>query len=157
MVRMHLGAADDTEALGARIAASLHPRMVITLCGELGAGKTTLVRGMLRGLGWSGAVKSPTYTLVEHYHLERLYFYHFDFYRLNDPDEWETAGFGDYFGDDTVCVIEWPQRAGSHLPQPDLAIDIVYAGTTSDQGRDVVCTAHSPAGERCLSALAASN
>lgn len=152
-MRAHVASATDMEAFGARIATGLRPGIVVTLSGELGAGKTTLVRGMLRGLGWTGPVKSPTYTLVEHYVLSRLYFYHFDFYRLDDPDEWETAGFGDYFGDDSVCVVEWPERVGSHLPAADLTIDITYAGSSSDAGRNVSCIAHSPVGERCLSAM----
>ena len=151
-VRAHLAAAVDTERFGERIAAGLERGVVVTLSGDLGTGKTTLVRGMLRGLGWTGAVKSPTYTLVEHYILSRLYFYHFDFYRLDNPDEWEGAGFGDYFGEDSVCVVEWPERVGSHLPAADLAIDIAYAGSSSDAGREVRCTAHSAAGARCLTA-----
>lgn len=152
-MHVHLASATDTEAFGARVASALRPGMVVTLSGELGAGKTTLVRGMLRSLGWRGPVKSPTYTLVEHYVLSRLYFYHFDFYRLDNADEWETAGFADYFGDESVCVVEWPERVGSHLPSPDLAIDIAYAGSSSDAGRNLSCIAHSLAGERCLSAI----
>ena len=86
--------------------------MVVTLSGDLGAGKTTLVRGCLRELGWQGPVKSPTYTLVEHYPFSSLYFYHFDFYRFADPSEWDTAGLADCFRDDSVCVVEWPERVG---------------------------------------------
>ncbi len=111
-------------ALGARLARSLAPAAcVITLPGELGAGKTTLVRGLLRALGWTGPVKSPTYALVEHYRVSSLYFYHFDFYRFDDPDEWETAGFAEYFRRDAVCMVEWPERVERSLPAPDLAVD----------------------------------
>ncbi len=87
--------------------------MIVTLSGELGAGKTTLVRGMLRGLGWMGPVKSPSYALVEHYLFSSLYFYHFDFYRFDDLDEWNTTGFAEYFRPDSVAVIEWPERCAA--------------------------------------------
>jgi tRNA threonylcarbamoyladenosine biosynthesis protein TsaE len=79
------------------------------------------VRGCLRALGWKGRVKSPTYTLVEHYPLSSLYFYHFDFYRFADPREWETAGLADCFRSDAACVVEWPERVGDLLPPADLA------------------------------------
>src|SRR4029450_3009308 len=92
---LHLPDGPATEAAGARLASALHPGMIVTLSGELGTGKTTLVRGALRALGWQGRVKSPTYTLVEHYPFSSLYFYHFDFYRFADPSEWETAGLAD--------------------------------------------------------------
>ena len=88
---MDLSDSAATEAAGARLAPALSGGMLITLSGELGTGKTTLVRGTLRALGWTGAVKSPTYTLVEHYPFATLYFYHFDFYRFDDPIEWETG------------------------------------------------------------------
>ena len=124
--------------------------MVVTLAGDLGSGKTTLVRGLLRARGVQGAVKSPTYTLVEHYPVSSLYFYHFDFYRFVNPDEWDSAGMSDYFRDDAVCIVEWPERVGDRLPAPDLALSLSYA---ADGGRDLVAIAHSTAGERCLTAL----
>jgi tRNA threonylcarbamoyladenosine biosynthesis protein TsaE len=125
--------------------------MIVTLQGDLGTGKTTLVRGLLRALGVSGAVKSPTYTLVEHYMVSSLYFYHFDFYRFANPDEWDYAGMSDYFRDDAVCIVEWPERVGDRLPAPDLALSLSYA---ADDGRDVAATAYTAAGERCVTALA---
>jgi tRNA threonylcarbamoyladenosine biosynthesis protein TsaE len=119
--------AKATEDLGRALASTLSGGMVITLAGQLGAGKTTLVRGVLRGLDIRGAVKSPTYTLVEPYAISSLYLYHFDFYRLGDPDEWEAAGFREYFRDDAICMIEWPEKAGPALPRPDLAISLEIA------------------------------
>src|SRR5215468_7521416 len=113
--------AASTEAAGARLASALRGAMVIGISGELGAGKTTLVRGCLRALGWNGPVKSPTYMLVEQYPLPSLYFFHFDFYRFADPSEWETAGLADAFRADSVCLVEWPERVGSRRPLPDLA------------------------------------
>ena len=126
--------------------------MVVTLQGELGTGKTTFVRGLLRARGIEGAVKSPTYALVEHYSISSLYFYHFDFYRFTNPNEWDSAGMSDYFRDDAVCLVEWPERVGDRLPKPDLALSLSYAD--EDEGRDVVVVAHTADGERCLTAIA---
>lgn len=115
------------EALGARLAAQ-YPTGTIYLQGELGAGKTTLVRGWLRALGRQGAVKSPTYTLIEPYELGGRHVYHFDLYRLTDPHELENIGARDYFRPDTLCLIEWPERASSFLPLPNLTIHISHHG-----------------------------
>ena len=120
--------------------------MRIYFRGELGSGKSTLIRGLLRGLGVQARVKSPTYTLVELYVLSRLNLYHFDFYRFLDAREFQDAGLADYFQGDGVCLVEWPERAGDALPGPDLEITLVYAGT----GRTVTAQAYGPAGERCL-------
>src|SRR3954465_4784748 len=111
---MNLKLADEaaTLALGARLAAGAMPGRVLHLRGDLGAGKTTLVRGLLGALGHTGRVKSPTYTLVEVYTLSRLNFYHFDFYRFKHSSEWLASGFRDYFNPQSVCVVEWPERAG---------------------------------------------
>ena len=127
--------------------------MIVALSGELGAGKTTLVRGCLHALGWEGPVKSPSYTLVEHYPLSRLYFYHFDFYRFADPSEWETAGLADCFRDDAVCVVEWPERVAGLLTPPDLALTLAHPADPSVQGRLLALNAHSEDGERCLTAM----
>lgn len=126
--------------------------MLVTLQGDLGTGKTTLVRGVLRARGIEGPVKSPTYTLVEHYPVSSLYFYHFDFYRFMSADEWDDAGFSEYFRDDSVCLVEWPERVAGLLRAPDLALSLSYG---TPDGRELVVAAHSPAGERCLSVLAA--
>jgi tRNA threonylcarbamoyladenosine biosynthesis protein TsaE len=149
----HLADSVATEAAGARLALELRGGMVISLSGDLGAGKTTLVRGCLRRLGWAGSVKSPTYTLVEHYLFSSLYFYHFDFYRFADPSEWETAGLADCFRNDAVCVVEWPERVGSLLPPPDLGLSLAHPADAQAAGRDLALHARTESGERCLSAM----
>lgn len=138
-----------TLALGAALAPHVEPGLVVTLRGELGAGKTTLVRGLLRALGHAGRVKSPTYALVEVYEVSRLSLYHFDFYRFNDPSEWSYAGFRDVFNGRNICLIEWPERAGGQLPPADLEIAL----ETKEPGRLATLTALSPLGVRLLAAL----
>ncbi len=150
---LYLRDATGTEAAGARLAGELRDGMIVTLSGDLGAGKTTLVRGCLKALGWTGPVKSPSYPLVEHYPLSRLYLYHFDFYRFADPDEWETAGLADCFGRDAVCLIEWPERIAGRLPAPDLALALRYPADASLAGRELALEAHTEGGERCLTAM----
>jgi tRNA threonylcarbamoyladenosine biosynthesis protein TsaE len=144
-----------TEAVGAKLATGLAGGMVITLSGDLGTGKTTLVRGVLRALGWSDAVKSPTYTLVEYYPFSSLYFYHFDFYRFADPEEWETAGLAECFRDDSVCAIEWPERVPGRLPEADVALTFSLPTDPHAPGRRLAIDARTTAGERCLSAMTA--
>ena len=124
--------------------------MVVTLGGDLGAGKTTLVRGLLRARGIAGPVRSPTYTLVEHYPFSSLYFYHFDFYRFTNPHEWDSSGMSDYFRDDAVCIVEWPERVAGLLPRPDIALSLSHAR----DGRDLVAEAYSVSGAQCLAAIA---
>jgi tRNA threonylcarbamoyladenosine biosynthesis protein TsaE len=124
----------------------------VQLIGDLGAGKTTLVRATLRGLGHTGRVRSPTYTLVEPYVLERpageLALYHFDLYRFTDPAEWADAGFREYFDSGAICLVEWPQRAGRLLGVPDLifSLDLDHGG----DGRVLVARAYSESGKACL-------
>ena len=124
---LHLEDATATEAAGERLAGCLRNGMTITLSGDLGAGKTTFARGVLRALGWNGRVKSPTYALVEHYSFSSLYLYHIDFYRFEDPDEWEYAGLAECFRDDAVCLVEWPERVGDRLPPADVALTFEHA------------------------------
>ena len=123
---------------------------VIELRGELGAGKTTLVRHMLRALGVQGRVKSPTYAVVEPYELPGLSIWHFDFYRLNDPREWEDAGFRDIFASPGLKLAEWPDKAAGYIPTADLVISLTVR---EDQTREVRLTAQSPLGAMLLSAI----
>lgn len=116
----------ETMELGATVAKLLPVGGIVLLHGDLGAGKTTLVRGLLRSLGFIGTVKSPTYTLVEPYLVNDRDIYHFDLYRLSDPEELEYLGIRDYFRKDALCLIEWPDKAGGFLPQADLIINIEY-------------------------------
>jgi tRNA threonylcarbamoyladenosine biosynthesis protein TsaE len=141
-----------TEALGHALAAGAQGGRVLHLRGDLGAGKTTLVRGLLRALGHAGRVKSPTYTLVEPYELSSLHFYHFDFYRLKNQEEWAQAGFREYFNAHAMCAVEWPERAGDFLPRPDVEITLRFEG----EARRAFLEPHSEAGARWLSSLQSS-
>ena len=136
----------ETLALGAALATSIFSGVVVHLCGDLGAGKTTLVRGLLRRLGYAENVRSPTYTLVELYAISSLDFYHFDFYRFDQPEEYLDAGLDEYFSGDGICLVEWPERAAPYLPAPDLRITLLVA----DGGRTAQLTALSTNGEQCL-------
>ena len=135
-----------TLALGAALAAAAEPGLVIALEGDLGAGKTTLVRGLLRALGDNGPVKSPTYTLVELHAISGLDLYHFDFYRFNQPEEYLDAGLDEYFDGHGICMVEWPDRAAPYLPPADLRVVLTVRG----EGRDVRLDAVSERGRRCL-------
>lgn len=121
-----------TEALGATLARCLRPGLTLYLHGELGAGKTTLVRGLLHALGHSGAVKSPTYTLVEPYSVAGQRLYHFDLYRLASPEELEYMGIRDYLDGRAVAVVEWPEQGEGVLPPPDLHLWLRHAGTARE-------------------------
>lgn len=116
----------ETMELGAAIATLLPTGGVVRLHGDLGTGKTTMVRGLLRSLGFDGTVKSPTYTLVEPYQVKGRDIYHFDLYRLGDPEELEYMGIRDYLRPDALCLIEWPEKGGGFIPEGDLNITLAY-------------------------------
>ncbi len=119
---------------------------LVFLSGHLGVGKTTLVRGFLRAAGYQGAVKSPTYTLVEEYGLNDRRLFHFDLYRLADPGELEWIGFREYLSQDAICFIEWPERGGERLPLPDIqfrltmegSVRILECGAKTGRGQEIV-------------------
>jgi tRNA threonylcarbamoyladenosine biosynthesis protein TsaE len=125
-------------------------QLVIFLNGDLGMGKTTLCRGILRAFGHKGPVKSPTYTLVEPYNFYSSIVYHFDLYRLGDPEELEYMGIRDYFDEDnTLCLLEWPEKGGQFLPKADIAINI----TLTPGGRIVELVGYSKAGDKLVKQL----
>ena len=138
-----------TLAAGATFSQCVVAGTVAFLHGDLGAGKTTFTRGFLQGLGFVGKVKSPTYTLVEPYELNDLTVYHFDLYRFIDEEEWEVAGFREYFNDSSICLIEWPEKAGYLLPEPDIHVHIMHDGLQ----RKIQFLANTIQGEQCLAAL----
>jgi tRNA threonylcarbamoyladenosine biosynthesis protein TsaE len=160
LLERHFALADETATIGfgERFAKAIEAvrgtsgfeGLQVQLAGDLGAGKTTLVRATLRALGHSGRVRSPTYTLVEPYALERsdgeLEVYHFDLYRFNDPAEWADAGFREYFDSGAICLVEWPQRVGPLLGVPDLVFSLDVDG----DGRQLAARAYSETGKTCL-------
>ena len=140
------------QAFGEKIAqviGQINAPLLILLNGDLGAGKTTLSRGILNGLGHRGSVKSPTYTLVEPYDLEIGKVFHFDLYRLVDPEELYDIGFNDYLTESQLCMIEWPDKGGSLLPNADISLQINSNGT----GRQVILTAQTSLGSQCVNEL----
>ncbi len=148
--RQHLNE-EALVALGSRLAPLVCAPMVIYLRGGLGAGKTTFCRALLRALGHQGAVKSPTYTLVESYSLPGFSVHHFDLYRLRDPEELEFLGVRDYFAPDSLCLVEWPEQGEGILPPADLEAELIRC---SPEARDVRLVARSEAGRQLLAGLA---
>lgn len=154
----NLPTAAHTDALGTALGHALQAQngavraaaetqgAVLALSGDLGAGKTALVRALLRALGVKGPVKSPTFSLLEPYVVSSLNFYHFDFYRFGSGDDFASAGFRELFAPGNVCAVEWPERAGERMPTPDLSLTF----EVMDQGRTVQATARTPLGTAWL-------
>lgn len=136
-----------TRDLARKLAAGLKPGLSVYLSGELGSGKTALVRAMLGTLGFDGKVKSPTYTIVEPYSIAGNAFYHFDFYRFTDNLDWEDAGLREYFGGSNVCLVEWPEKAGGAIAAADWTIEM---RVIDEQAREVEIMANSEFGRQCL-------
>lgn len=133
-MQIYLENTTQTEKLGADLFEKILEKSIIFLQGDLGVGKTTLVRGFLRAAGYEGVVKSPTYNIVEEYSIGDLKVFHFDLYRVVDPEELEWIGIRDYFDQQAVCFIEWPDKGGGFLPRPDKVITIAVKG----DGREVI-------------------
>jgi tRNA threonylcarbamoyladenosine biosynthesis protein TsaE len=145
-MRLYLEVEEAQETFGRLIAAHLRAPGVIFLEGDLGVGKTTLVRGILRGLGHRGSVRSPTYTLIEPYDVAGVRLYHLDLYRLGDPEELEYLGLRDFLDQGSVLLVEWPERGTGWLPPPDLRIHMVHAAP----GRKLELFPGSEAGKRLV-------
>ncbi len=135
-----------TLQLGTEWAAAVGAPLVVYLQGDLGAGKTTFARGLLRGFGHTGAVKSPTYAIVESYLLAGLTLHHFDLYRFSSPEEWEDAGLDDLISGNSICLIEWPQQGGVYVPPADVTLTL----NPQNGGRLALFTAHTELGKRSL-------
>lgn len=155
MQRLHLHLPDEaaTSKLGADLAQVLTPGLALYLHGDLGAGKTALTRALLHAAGHQGRVKSPTYTLAEPYEVkiaERMVtVIHFDLYRMASPEEFLDAGFREHFNENTICIVEWPEKGDAVLPPPDIHINL----TLAQHGRDVELRALSDKGHQCLARL----
>jgi tRNA threonylcarbamoyladenosine biosynthesis protein TsaE len=139
----------ETLEFGKSLSALIPNDFIIYLSGELGTGKTTIVRGFLNGLGYTKAIKSPTYTLVESYEIQDKQIHHFDFYRITDTEELELIGIRDYFSKDSICFIEWPERAQGFLPKPDLFCSLQM----KNSGRHVILECCSKRSETCMKLL----
>ncbi|MET0022242.1 MAG: tRNA (adenosine(37)-N6)-threonylcarbamoyltransferase complex ATPase subunit type 1 TsaE [Candidatus Thiodiazotropha sp. 6PLUC1] len=128
MIELTVSGEAQQEEVGRRLAMNCFPPCIVYLVGDLGAGKTTLARGFLRGVGYQGRVKSPTYTILEPYEMGKVSCYHFDLYRLSDVEELEYLGIQDLLTEDAYMLIEWPERGEGGLPSPDLVVDIAHDG-----------------------------
>lgn len=148
-MRVRLEGEKAQDAFGRRIGVHISPPCVLFLQGNLGTGKTTLVRGVLRGLGHFGPVRSPTYTLLEPYELAAMHLFHLDLYRLSDPEELELLGLRDLLEPTSVLMVEWPDRGHGFLPSPDLSVHIDHAG----EARELKLVAETSPGAELLERL----
>ncbi len=146
----NLESLNATENLATRIAQVIVPNFIVSLNGNLGAGKTTLTRAILRAIGVTGSIKSPTFTLVEPYQLESYTVYHFDLYRFSDPEEWFEAGFDEYFNEPQISFIEWAEKAEGLIPPIDWQINIKFL---NDERRELIINALTDTGDKCLMKL----
>jgi tRNA threonylcarbamoyladenosine biosynthesis protein TsaE len=151
MKKITLKSVTATQKLGAKIADVCSSGIVIYLQGDLGCGKTTLVRGFLRAFGYSGFVKSPTFTLLEPFNLQGRNIYHFDLYRLRNPEELEHIGIRDYFSANSICLIEWPEKGFGHLAPADLICEFSFS--PNPKWREVTIIAESDVGQKILNNL----
>lgn len=140
---------DELLAFAGQFSAHIATGLIVFLSGQLGAGKTTFARGLLHGLGFSGKVKSPTYTLVEPYEVNARQIYHFDLYRIAESRELDEMGLRDYFHTDAICLVEWPEKGLEALPLPDVYCQLVVSG----DGREMTLSAKTKRGEEMLAAL----
>ncbi|MEE9354641.1 MAG: tRNA (adenosine(37)-N6)-threonylcarbamoyltransferase complex ATPase subunit type 1 TsaE [Methylococcaceae bacterium] len=150
-MKIKLTSENETKQFGAALFQAIRSPYLIFLQGNLGAGKTTLASGFIQASEYKGAVKSPTYTIVEEYQAHGKNIYHFDLYRLSDPEELEWIGFKDYLDSDSICLVEWPEKGTGFLPQPDLILLL----TVCDEGRQVVINARNSEIGKALSTLQA--
>jgi tRNA threonylcarbamoyladenosine biosynthesis protein TsaE len=141
---------EASEQFANRLASCLSAPLVIALSGDIGAGKTTIIRAMLKKIGITSAIKSPTFSLVESYSCQNLNIHHFDLYRIHHEDELEYLGFRDYFSSHSICCVEWAEHAGRALPYIDLRFNLSIKGA----GRELQIIASSVAGKRILACLA---
>ncbi len=148
-IKIQLGDEQATVSFGGGLAQALKGGATVFMTGTLGAGKTTTTRGILQGLGHKGAVKSPTYTLVEPYALNGYDIFHFDLYRLGDPEELEYIGIREYFSDRSICIVEWPARGLGYLPEEDIEVVLSVVG----HARQAEVIPKSPRGEEIIKTL----
>ncbi len=150
MYEVQLANEEATQTWASRFAACIEPNLVLTFIGPIGAGKTTFIRALLRQLGVTGAIKSPTFSLIESYNCEDLFIHHFDLYRIVDDSELEYLGFRDYFSEKSLCCIEWPDRIKNRVIESDLS----FSFTVLRKGRLMTLIAHSVLGEKILACMA---
>ncbi len=144
---------EQTESIAGKLASIINKGMIIHLEGDLGAGKTTFARGFLRELGVAGAVKSPTYNIVQPYQTDQFTLYHFDLYRISDHEELEALGIRDYFDGEAICLLEWPEKGAGLLPTPDIRIKLDYEG----KGRKITLEPVSEIGHKTIENIAGKN